>query len=205
MTDKPESITEVKDASPEVVGGVEAVLFSTDRPASAERIAEALGLIAPADDAGAAREREAERAALATVEACVGALNAQYEQAGRAFRIELVPGGYRVMTLARYAPVISAFDKGRVGSRLSRQAVETLAVVAYRQPVTRAELEAIRGVSCGEVLRSLIERRLVTVRGRAEELGRPLLYGTTRAFLEHFGLASIADLPKLEELRAPEI
>ena len=84
--------------------------------------------------------------------------------------------------------------------KLSRAAIETLAIIAYRQPVTRAELEAIRGVACGEVLKSLVERRLVTITGRAEELGRPMLYGTTRQFLDHFGLATLKDLPAPADL-----
>ena len=83
--------------------------------------------------------------------------------------------------------------------RLSKPALETLAIIAYRQPVTRAELEAIRGVACGEVVRTLMERRLVKITGRAEELGRPMLYGTTRQFLDTFGLASVKDLPKPED------
>ena len=83
--------------------------------------------------------------------------------------------------------------------RLSRAALETLSIIAYRQPVTRASLEAIRGVACGEILRALLERRLVMIKGRAEELGRPMLYGTTKHFLDVFGLSSLKDLPKPEE------
>ena len=82
-----------------------------------------------------------------------------------------------------------------------RAAVETLAIIAYKQPITRAQLEAIRGVSCGEVIKSLMDRRIITIKGRAEELGRPMLYGTTRQFLDHFGLASIKDLPTVQELK----
>jgi len=85
---------------------------------------------------------------------------------------------------------VAAFHKARAGGRLSRAAVETLAIIAYKQPLTRAQLEAIRGVSCGEVLRSLLERRLVEIKGRAEELGRPLLYGTGKPFLDAFGARS---------------
>jgi segregation and condensation protein B len=85
-------------------------------------------------------------------------------------------------------------------SRLTPAALETLAIIAYRQPVLRADLEAIRGVACGEVLRGLLERRLVRIVGRAEELGRPMLYGTTKEFLQIFGLGSLKDLPKSEDL-----
>jgi segregation and condensation protein B len=151
--------------------------------------------------AQAAARSQAEDA-LARVGDAVAALNASYERTGRSFRVEAVAGGYRVMTLSRYAADIARLRSVKVSARLSRAAVETLAIIAYKQPITRAELEAIRGVSCGEVLKSLLERRLVTIKGRAEELGRPMLYGTTREFLDHFGLASIKDLPTIEELRA---
>ena len=119
---------------------------------------------------------------------------------GRAFRIEPVSGGFRLMTRPEHAPVIAAMHRARASTRLSRASLETLAIIAYRQPMTRAELESIRGVACGEVLRSLLDRRMIKIAGRAEELGRPMLYGTTPQFLDAFGLASIKDLPKPEEL-----
>jgi len=144
---------------------------------------------------------DSDAAGIERVEAAVAALNAQYEATGRAFRIERVSDGYRVMTLPVYGETIAAFHRARTGGRLTRAGVETLAIIAYKQPLTRAELEAIRGVSCGEVLKTLIERRLVTVKGRAEELGRPMLYGTTKGFLDQFGLASVKDLPTLAELK----
>jgi segregation and condensation protein B len=172
---------------PGVAEGVEAVLLSVERPMTAGKIAEALGLGAEEDGPG-------------QVEAAVEALNQTYEQTGRAFRVERVAGGFRVMTLPRFAPIIAGLRTARDAGRLSRAAVETLAIVAYRQPITRAELEAVRGVSCGEVLKTLLERRLVAIVGRAEEPGRPILYGTTRRFLEVFGLASLKDLPKAGEL-----
>ena len=105
------------------------------------------------------------------------------------------------MTLPRFAPVLEQYHGKRERHGVSRAALETLAIIAYKQPMTRASLEAIRGVACGEVLRSLIERRLITIVGRAEELGRPMLYGTTKAFLETFGLATLKDLPTAEDLR----
>ena len=136
------------------------------------------------------------------VERLVAALNEEYQGTGRAFRIERIAGGLRLLTLPAFAPTLARFHKDRQQTRLSKAAVETLAIIAYRQPITRAELESIRGVACGEVLKSLIDRHLVGIRGRAEELGRPLLYGTTRQFLDHFGLASTADLPSPDELKA---
>jgi segregation and condensation protein B len=131
----------------------------------------------------------------------VAILNAAYEQTGRSFRIEAVAGGYRVMMLPQFAPAIAALQGARARTSLSQAALESLAIIAYKQPMTRARLEAIRGVACGEILRSLTERRLVTITGRADEVGRPLLYGTTKRFLELFGLANLKDLPSVEDLR----
>ncbi len=183
-------------AAQEFMEGVEAVLMSADRPVTAHRIADAVTPPSGEDEpASLARSRAA------LVDDAVRRLNDAYASTSRSFRIESVAGGYRVMTLARHAKVVGAFRKLGQSTRLSKPAIETLAIIAYKQPVTRAQLEAIRGVSCGEVLRGLLERRLVTIRGRAEELGRPILYGTTKAFLDHFGLGSINDLPTPEELR----
>jgi len=164
------------------------VLLSVDRPIPAQRIAEALGAIGmEVDEQGIGQ--------------AVDALNVAYDETGRSFRIEPVAAGYRFMTRAEHAPAIAAFQKARSTGRLSRAGLESLAIVAYEQPITRAKLESIRGVACGEVLRTLIDRKLITIKGRAEELGRPMLYGTTRQFLDAFGLSSIKDLPSVEELR----
>ncbi len=130
----------------------------------------------------------------------VSLLNATYEKTSRAFRIELVAGGYRVVTLAVHAKAVATLHGLAAQQKLSKAAVETLAIIAYKQPVTKSTLEAIRGVSCGEVLRSLLERRLVTIAGRAEELGRPILYATSKGFLEAFGLGSLRDLPSTQEI-----
>jgi len=145
---------------------------------------------------------EARKRALEAVRQAVNLLNDDYEKTGRSFRIESLAGGYRVMTLAEFSPVIAAYQGSRSRTSLSPAAVEALAIISYKQPITRATLESIRGVACGEILRSLMERRLVTIVGRAEELGRPILYGTTRRFLEVFGLASLKDLPNVDELRS---
>lgn len=166
-------------------GEVEAVLLASDRAVTAGRIAEALGITA---DEGGAR----------VIHDAVDRLNSAYEQTGRSFRIEKVAGGYRAVTTSEFADAIAAFQSGKAQRRLSRAALETLSIIAYRQPVTRAEVEAIRGVAGGEVLRSLLERRLIAITGRAEEVGRPMLYGTTRRFLEVFGVASVRDLPAPE-------
>ncbi len=170
----------------DLAGMVEAILFTASKSAQSSRIADAAGLTG---DGVSAR-----------VEAAIERLNAEYDSTGRAFRIERVAGGWRVLTRPEYADAVASFLNLGAGARLSRAAVETLSIIAYRQPIARAELESIRGVACGEVLRSLLERRLIEITGRAEEVGRPMLYGTTRAFLEQFGLASVKDLPPVESI-----
>ena len=181
---------------------LEAILLSVDRPVSSERLAEGLGLVRPVGEGDDAACDPAQLAAAsARITAAVKVLNDQYLETGRSFRIEMVAGGFRLMTLPVFAERITAYHQTRLTGKLSRAAIETLAIIAYKQPLTRAGLEAIRGVSCGEVLKTLMERRLVTVKGRAEELGRPMLYGTTKNFLDQFGLSTIKDLPTLAELR----
>lgn len=184
---EPENAANLEGFDPlSVAPALEAVLLTLDRPVSPGKLAEALGV---GVDAGGAR----------AVQRAIDALNEQYEAGGRSFRIERVAGGVRVMTLPVFAEAIAKFHQARASQKLSRAALESLAVVAYKQPITRASLEAIRGVACGEVLRTLIERNMVTIVGRAEELGRPMLYGTTKRFLELFGLSSVKDLPSVEE------
>lgn len=181
---------------------VEAILLSLDRPVTTDRLAEGLGLVKPRGNEPDAACDPAELAAGgALVLDAVKILNEQYTQSSRSFRIEAVAGGYRLMTLPAFADRITAYHQTRLSGRLSRASVETLAIIAYKQPLTKAGLEAIRGVSCGEVLKTLMDRRLVTIKGRAEELGRPMLYGTTKTFLDQFGLESIKDLPTVAELK----
>ena len=168
-----------------LAGAVEAVLLTSSRPITADAIATAL--TSGGSDASPSRVEEA-----------IAALNESLDRTGRAARVERVAGGYRLMTRPEHAPVLASIRQQHMHAKLSRAAIETLAIIAYKQPITRADLEAIRGVACGEVLRSLMERRLVTIDGRAEEPGRPMLYGTTREFLDQFGLASLKDLPPAE-------
>jgi segregation and condensation protein B len=129
-------------------------------------------------------------------------LNEQYDAAGRAYRVEQVAGGYQLLTRRQLAPWLRRLAHVPAETRLSPPALETLAVIAYRQPVPRADVEAIRGVNCGEILRQLMDRDLVRIEGRSEELGRPYLYATTKRFLELFGLNQISELPNIEELRS---
>jgi len=128
-------------------------------------------------------------------------LNEDYEATGRSFRLMRLGGGWQLVALPHYAPLLRRLLKERVRPRLSRAALETLAVVAFRQPVTKGDIEAVRGVKTDAVLRTLLERRLVMISGRSEGVGRPLLYRTTRDFLEAFGLASLQELPRLKEVQ----
>ncbi len=170
-----------------ILAPIEAMLVSSDRPLKPIALVDAIGVHLDV------------QLTESNIADAINALNEQYLDTGRAFTIESVSGGYRMMTRAEHAPVIAAMHRSRASTRLSKPALETLAIIAYRQPITRAELEAIRGVACGEVVRSLMERKMVKITGRAEELGRPMLYGTTRQFLDTFGLSSVKDLPKPEE------
>lgn len=130
----------------------------------------------------------------------VDELNLDYRREGRAFEILHVAGGYQFFTRPDYSGLLKRLTIERARTKLSRAALETLAVVGFRGPVTRAEIDEIRGVDSGGVLRTLLDRHLVAVRGRAKVLGRPLLYETTAEFLKHFGLADLSELPRDSEL-----
>ena len=132
-------------------------------------------------------------------------LNERYDEMGRAFRVEEVAGGYQLLSRRKFGRWLRRLAHVPGESRLSAPALETLAVIAYRQPVPRADIEAIRGVNCGEILRQLMERDLVRIGGRSEELGRPYLYATTKRFLNLFGLVSLDELPRGAELRAAPV
>ena len=135
------------------------------------------------------------------IRALVEGLRMEYTEAGSSFTIEEVGGGFRLLTKPEFAPWLERLRQREATGRLTPASLETLAIVAYRQPVLRAEVEKIRGVDVGGALRNLVERGLVKVVGRAEEPGSPMLYGTTRRFLTVFGLKSLTDLPKAKELR----
>lgn len=184
-----------------LVRRLEAVLMTADRPLGENRLAEIL--LTDPETEGRRKNDKAEdgdapsKAALGKlVRDAIDELNNAYEESDRTFRITKVAGGWQVLTISEFAPDIERLKGARQKARLSPAAMETLAIIAYRQPILRADLESIRGVACGEVLRGLMERRLVKIAGRAEEVGRPMLYGTTKEFLEVFGLASLEDLPK---------
>jgi segregation and condensation protein B len=137
---------------------------------------------------------------LVTIHVAVQHLNAIYEESGRAFRIIEIAGGYQFATRSEYSDYVARLFKEKSRRRLSGAALESLAIVAYKQPVSKNDIENIRGVNCDEVLKSLLEKNLITITGRAEAVGRPLLYGTTVDFLRHFGLHSLQDLPRPREI-----
>jgi segregation and condensation protein B len=169
------------------LGLLEALLLSTHHPLTAGKLAELL-------DIGATKP----------VRGAIKQLNEQYESTGRAFRLEQVAGGYQLLTLPEYGDTLKKFHQREIDAKLTKAALETLAIIAYKQPILRVDVEAIRGVACGETIRSLMEKHLVKIAGRAEEPGRPILYGTTKRFLELFGLNSLKDLPQSEELNKPK-
>lgn len=162
---------------------VEAVLFASEAPLNAEEIA-----------------RADETLNEDLIEEAVQELNAAYSESERAFEIREIAEGYQLLTRADFAPYLERFDTIPRPSRLSGPALETLAIIAYRQPIGRIEMEYIRGVSSSGVIHTLQDRGLIDVVARGEGLGRPLLYGTNQRFLEHFGFRSLEDLPRPEEL-----
>ena len=163
---------------------VEAALFAAGEPLTTRRLADVANLA----DGVEARM-------------LVQELKALYDADGSSFTVENVAGGWQLRTRLEFAPWLEKLHGARHETRLSQPALETLTVVAYRQPILRADVESIRGVACGEMLRQLIDRGLVRIVGHHDSLGRPLLYGTTRRFLEVFGLADLSDLPMAEQLR----
>ncbi|MFA5863098.1 MAG: SMC-Scp complex subunit ScpB [Phycisphaerae bacterium] len=165
---------------------VEAILFASDTPLPASKIASVVGAIS---------SRE--------IREIIENLNENYNRVNCAFHIQEIAGGFQMMTRPEFSTYLQQLYKVRSESKLSAAALETLAIIAYKQPVLRAEIEAIRGVACGEMIRSLMEKDLIKIVGRAEELGRPMLYGTTKKFMQVFGLASLEDLPKVPELLPP--
>lgn len=155
-------------------------------------------LFAPAPERG---EREVKGGiSVKELKSLVGELNEEYERTGRSFRIIEIAGGFQFATTREFGEFVGLLSRERARRKLSPASLETLSIVAYRQPVTKPEVEAIRGVNCDQVLLSLLERNLIAITGRGDSVGRPLLYGTTAEFLRAFGLNSLDDMPKLREL-----
>jgi segregation and condensation protein B len=164
---------------------LEAILFAAEGPVTLEMLNECL----PAEDPAVLSED-------------VLALGQDYDAQGASFELVRIAGGFQICTRERWATWVARFQRGNRRVRLSRAAVETLAIIAYRQPITRSEMEDIRGVDSGAVLHTLLERNLITIKGRSKGVGRPLLYATTGDFLEYFGLDRLEDLPRLDEIES---
>ena len=162
---------------------VEAILFLSRGPLNSRKIAQ----LAHLEDGTQARTM-------------IGHLNRRYDQVGRAFHVKKIAGGFQMLTRPQFFDWINRLEHSPTRIRLSSAARETLTVVAYRQPIIKADIESIRGVSCGEMLRQLLEKGLVKIAGRSEDLGRPFLYATTKQFLTEFGFNNLQDMPKFDTL-----
>jgi segregation and condensation protein B len=163
---------------------IEAILFASDDPVTAAKIHEVLP------------EQK-----LSDIKDALQQLKAEHDAAGRGYTLEEIAGGWQLLTRPQYADIIAKLRRSRAEKKLSAAALETLAIIAYKQPIKRADLEAIRGVASGDVIRALMERRLVRIVGREEVPGAPVQYGTTGEFLEAFGIRSLEDLPRPEEVK----
>jgi len=163
---------------------LEALLFVSAEPLPLPRLVAAIGQVSKSE-----------------VEEALHHLGRTLDQEGRGVRLVAVAGGYRLVTKQDYAPWVKRLDKAKTAAKLSRSALESLAIIAYKQPLVRGEIEEIRGVEASGVLRTLLERKLVRIVGRKEVPGRPIMYGTTKFFLEHFGLSDLSQLPPLREFK----
>jgi len=162
---------------------IEALLFASDTPLSLQKLKEII---------------ELETITLART--AIESLNEFYDKNGSALTVVEVAGGYQIVSRKEYAGYVQKLFRGRQASRLTQRGLETLAIIAYKQPITKTEIENIRGVNVDGVIKTLLERNLVTIEGREKAPGNPLLYGTTKYFLEYFGLKSLEYLPKLKEI-----
>ncbi len=168
----------------ELVAVLEALLFVSAEPVPVPRLATVIGAVSKAE-----------------VEQALRLLQEQLALGGRGIQLVKLAGGFRLVTKPDYAPWLKRLDKTKAAQKLSRSALESLAIIAYKQPLVRAEIEEIRGVETSGVLRTLLERKLVRIVGLKEVPGRPIMYGTTKFFLEHFGLQDITQLPPLREFK----
>jgi len=162
---------------------VEAILFASDSPLSIFKINTILSDLNPSQ-----------------IKEIIWKLNRKYMEENHSFTIREVASGYQIYTLPEYAPWVNQIWQDRKFQRLSQASLEALAVIAYHQPVLKAQIDKVRGVDCGGVLHTLLERNLIQTAGRESSWGRPILYGTTKEFLSYFGLNSLSELPKIEEL-----
>ena len=167
---------------------VEALLFVSERPISLHRIQEVLKDSKP-------------DIRLEDVATILSELRATYENSGRSFQIQEVASGYQLKTLPRYAPFIAKLLQDEMRERLTIPALETLAIIAYKQPVTRADVESVRGVNIDGIIKTLMDKDLIRIVGKKDIPGKPFLFGTTKEFLMHFGLKDLNELPNMEEFQ----
>ena len=171
---------------------IESLIFSTDTPVTLKEIKNALeegfGVKFHKEELGKA----------------IQDLKDRYAQEDFAFELQEIAGGFQFLTKPAYHSTIGIYLKQTTKKRLSRAALETLSIIAYRQPVTKGDMEKIRGVSCDYAVQKLLEKELVSILGRSDSPGRPLLYGTSQKFMDYFGLKNIKDLPKLKEFKEPD-
>ncbi len=168
----------------EIKAVVEALIFAADQPITLATL----------------KKQFADQLNGVNLDSVIDELNEDYQSSGRAFTITTVAGGYQMITRPEYASWIKQMYHGRTKNKLSQAALEALAIIAFKQPISKAEVAAIRGVNSDGVIKNLLEKRLISISGRAEGLGRPLLYSTTREFLEYFGINDIQELPKPREI-----
>jgi len=181
---------------------IEALLFSAQKPLSSRELMQAIKGACAQDEPGGSGTNEFARVSEGEIAAALEQLKIEYIEQQRAFQLNEKADGWQLTTDPQYARWVRQLFPARKAARLSAPALETLAIIAYRQPITRADVEAVRGVNIDGVLQTLMERGLVKIAGRAEIPGRPLLYETTQFFLDHFGLRHLDELPNVEELRA---
>lgn len=169
---------------------IEALIFSSDEPISSSELIKALKGI----------DGEDIQITVEEVEQCIGELNTNYEKSNSSFSIIRIANGYSFATKPEYANYLGFLASEKSKRRLSQAALESLAIIAYKQPITKPELESIRGVNSDYIINTLLEKNLITISGREETIGRPLLYTTTSEFLKYFGLNNLSDLPKPREI-----
>lgn len=164
---------------------VEALIFASEKPITLDQIKKVLEI--PDNP---------------TINKIIQELTAEYAGQNRGIRVVEVAGGFQMITANTFAPFLKKLFKNRNSDRLSKQALETLAIIAYKQPLTKAEIESLRNVNIDGVMKSLLDKNLIRICGRKKVPGRPYVFGSTREFLEHFGLKSLQDLPKIEDFTA---
>lgn len=168
------------------------MIFTATSPVKAEFIAEILGQL------------HDEKVSIEMIQDIIFKINREYEDTDAVFSIQQIAGGYQLLTKKEFDPVISHIQSNITKKKLSMASLETLSVVVYKQPVTKSVIESIRGVNCDYALQKLLDKGLIKIIGRSHDVGRPLIYAAGDAFLEHFGLNDLSDLPKLKEFEAPQ-